>query len=700
MLNRPAPGRAALRAPRTALRPLALALATLSLPAAADTPHGDAARVVVTGNLLKSESFELAPAVSTLSGRELSLRRESTLGDTVNALPGVAATAFGPNASRPIIRGLDGDRIRVLEDGVGATDASSVSFDHATTVDPLLVDRIEVLRGPAALLYGGNAIGGVVNAIDHRIPTEGGSGFGGRAEARYGGAATERSGAALIDFATDRFAFHADAFARRSEDLRIPGPALSARLRERVEAGEAEVSEATLHADGRLPNSAAEASGGALGASLVGDWGHLGIGWSQYATNYGVVAEPEVTIDMESTRLDLSGEWTRKIGFIEGVKAKVRQTDYRHTELDAGEPATRFANKGWESRVEARHARLGNVQGAFGLQASDHEFSALGDEAFVPATQTRSLAGFVFEELTLGTVKLSGGLRFERNEIESAGGERFDPADSRSFSLGSGALGAVWSFSPGWALAANFTHSDRAPTFYELYADGPHAATGAYEVGDRGIGKEHSNAAELFLRFKGDAASFSVGGFVTRFGNYIALGATGRMRGADGTLDPGPGYPEEVLPEYAYFQAPARFVGLEAEGSMKLAEGAAGRFDLSLRGDLVRATRRDTGEHLPRITPARLGAALDWQYAGWSARLDLQHAFEQTRTAPDELPTEAYTLVNAAVSVRLPAAGATWDAWLKASNLTDAEARAHTSFLKDVAPMGGRALLAGLRASF
>jgi iron complex outermembrane receptor protein len=239
---------------------------------------------VVTGNPLGSELFDLAPPVSVLQGQDLLLRRRSTLGETLDGLPGVSSTYFGPNASRPVIRGLDGDRIRILQNGAGVLDASSLSFDHAVSVDPLVIERAEVVRGPAALLYGGTAVGGVVNVIDNRIPQAQLDGPSGRAEARYGGAEREKAAAGVFELGHGNFAVHADAYQRRTDDLRIKGPNVSARL---------QAQDPTLPVtQGTLPNSAARSEGGGLGASYVWAKGHLGLSYSGFDTRYGTVAEP------------------------------------------------------------------------------------------------------------------------------------------------------------------------------------------------------------------------------------------------------------------------------------------------------------------------------------------------------------------------------------------------------------------------
>lgn len=691
-------------------RRVAVALSTLfsmSCALAQQTPQKSAAAelppVVVTANPLGSELFELVPPVSVLDGRELFLRREATLGETLDRLPGVSSTAFGPNASRPVIRGLDGDRVRLLQNGVGVSDASSLSFDHAVSVDPLLVERVEVVRGPAALLYGGTAIGGVVNTLDNRIPLAPVSGVGGRAEARFGGAADERGGAALLEAGNGRVALHADGYTRRTDDLRIAGRAVSSRLRA---AGGAE--DFLLDADGRQPNSSAESHGGGLGVATHWDGGRAGVSWGLFDSDYGTVAEEAVRIDMRSRRWDVVAELDDPAPAVSGVKFKFGRTDYQHAELEDGEVGTTFLSDSHEARVELNHAQFGLFTGMVGVQLHDTDFSALGDEAFVPGTRSRSRALFVFEEARLGAWKLDLGGRLERASVRSeGGGARFGAAQDKDFTPVSVALGALYSFTPNLALAANLSHSERAPTFYELFANGPHVATGVYELGDDVLAKERSNALDLALRWRRGPHSASVGVFHSRFGNYLALASSGNSRGADGELNPvdgdgdgvADGSGEEILPEFAYQGVPAALSGFEAEGRFRLLERGA-TLDLELRGDYTRAKRRDTGEPLPRIPPLRVGAALDYRLEGFGARLEVNHARRQNRVGDNELPTDGYTLANAALFYRFGPAGQRWEAFLRANNLFDREARNHVSFLKDIAPLPGRGVLAGVRATF
>lgn len=693
----------------TALLYVAAAPAQTTGPGAAKTSAAvELSPVVVTGNPLGSDLFELVSPVSVLGGQELLLQRKSTLGETLNGLPGVSATSFGPNASRPVIRGLDSDRIRILENGSGMLDASALSPDHAVALDPLVIERAEVVRGAAALFYGGSAVGGVVNVIDNRIPQAAINGVSGRAEARFGGAEREKAGSAVFEAGNGGIALHADVYKRDTDDLRIKGFARSTRLRAQ--------DPQPLEAAGILPNSAARADGGAVGISRTWSEGYVGLSYSGFNSVYGTVAEPEVTIDMQSSRWDVAGEARELGGMITGVKFKFGNTDYRHTEFDGGTPATEFRNKGYDLRLEATHAAIGALRGALGVQLADSDFSALGAEAFVPSTNTASKALFFFEELALGRLKLTFGGRHERNEVRNDGGgptdpntgaPRFDPPQTLGFSGNSGAVGAVYSFTPGAALAVNAAYTERAPTFYELFANGPHAATGAYEVGNAAFGKEKSKSLDVTLRLKSGRHSGSMGVFYNRFSNFIALFDSGNTRAADGELNPAedPGNPgftpggEEILPELAYRAVPARFRGYEAEGKFRVME-RGGTLDLLLRADYVRADDRSTGQPLPRIAPLRFGIGLDYRRDQLGARIDATRVAGQDRVAAGELPTDGYTMVNAALSYRIKLRNASLEAFVRGVNLLNEEARNHVSFLKDIAPLGRRSAQIGIRGQF
>jgi iron complex outermembrane receptor protein len=660
-----------------AFKPLLVVIAALfaNQALAADTHTAiDLATVPVTGNPLGVSSDELVVPISILSGRELSLKRESTLGDTLNGIPGVSATSFGPNSSRPVIRGLDAERVRIMQNGIGILDASSLSFDHAVSLDPLVIEQIEVIRGPAALLYGGSAVGGVVNAIDHRIPTEKLEGIAGRAEASVGGADSQNNLAGVVDIGNGKIAVHADAYTRKTSDLDIPGFAVSSR-KNRIDG-------TTRDNRGRLVNSNASSEGGALGAALTFDDGYAGISYSGFRNNYGTVADPAVRADMQSDRWDFGSEIRELGNVIERIKFKLAHTDYQHQEIESGAVGTTFKNRGLEGSFEAGHASIGNMKGVLGVQFQNSNFEALGDEAFVPSVNTQSKALYIYEELPLDQLKLSFGGRIEHVAL-NAGAFKDNSAKNNSFNPASYAFGGLYTFNSNWSLATNLSHNERAPSYFELYANGAHLATGQYEIGNPNFDKERSNGVDAQMRWKDGKNSFNFGAYYTRFSSFLGLLGTGDIDA------------ESELPIAQFSSFAATFKGLEADGRFNIADN----LDLTLRGDYVRATNRDNGDPLPRIAPLRLGAGLHYQKNSFGARMDVLHAFKQDRTSENELVTDSYTNLSAIVTYKLPTKLGL-EVYAKANNLLDQEIREHTSFLKDIALQAGRSLLLGLRADF
>jgi len=666
---------------------------TQTQPPAAERLGGDPVALsttFVTGNPLGRAAADLTVPVTELDGKALVLRRAGTLGETLDGLPGVSSTSYGPNVSRPIIRGLDGDRIRLLQNGTGALDASSLSYDHAVAQDPLSIERIEIVRGPAALLYGGNAVGGVVNTIDNRIPREPIDGVSGAADVSYGGANRERAGAALIEVGNGQFAFHVDGFARKSTDLRIPGFARSAQQRARDPEG-------TEQPSGTLPNSNGQASGAAVGASWTWANGYTGLSYSGYDSDYGTVAEENTRIRLRQQRLALASEVRNLSGPFTALKFNFGYTDYEHKEIENGETGTTFKNHGFEGRIEARHAKIGPLEGAVGVQFSQNTFSALGEEAFVPKSDTSNVALFALEEWAVNqAVKLSFGARIEHTHVKpSAGGnERFDNLPTRNFTPGSVSAGAVFALAPAWSVALNTSYTERAPTFYELYANGPHVATGIWEIGNAQSKLEKAFSTDLSLRYVNGPNKGSVGVFYSRFSNFIALENTGRSVNEEGETVTSGG-----LPVYQYAGVPAELYGVEAEGRARVWQGY-GNVDLELRGDYTLGRNRDTGEPLPRIAPLRLTAALAYGLGPWGARVEVVHASNQGRVPAGDLTTNGYTTLGAALTYQFKTGSAQWLAYLKGENLTNQEVRLASSFLRDIAPQGGRAVRVGLRTTF
>lgn len=682
-----------------ACKPIILAVAALfvsntfvaSKALAEETTNIELAPVAITGNPLGVGSDELVVPVSVLNGRELSLRREGTIGETLNGIPGVTATQFGPNASRPVIRGLDAERVRIMQNGIGVLDASSLSFDHAVSIDPLIIEQIDVVRGPAALLYGGSAVGGVVNAIDHRIPKEKLDGITGRAETRFGGPDNTRNGAAVIDLGNGQFAIHADVYKRKTDDLDINGYAVSKRK------SEADVTPRENR--GKLVNSSSDGDGGALGASLTFDNGYAGISYSTMNNNYGTVAEEDVRIDMKSDRWDVASEFT---GFgntglgsvINRMKFRMAHTNYEHVELEGGEIGTTFKNRGIEGSFEAGHAPiqtgLGNLTGVIGYQFSNTNFEALGEEAFVPGVNSQSHAVYLYEELPIGGSekaqhKITFGGRLGHASVDSKDNPNlnFGTGKNNSFNPNSFALGGLYSLNEQWSLTSNLSHNERAPSYFELYANGAHIATGQFEVGNTNFDVEKSNGIDAQIRWKQGKNSFSIGTYYTRFNNFIGLFNTGEFE------------PVDLLPVAQFRAVPAVLKGLEAEGKFNIANN----LDLTVRGDYVHAKEKRTNEYLPRISPLRLGAGLQYSLNRFSVRLDALHAFKQDNIAENELATDSYTNVSALVAYKLPTK-LNLELFAKANNLLNDEIREHASFLKDISLAGKRSVLIGMRADF
>ncbi|RCS58638.1 TonB-dependent receptor [Parvibium lacunae] len=668
------------------LNPALIALAAaLSLPlwsslAQAEEPAalGD---IVVSASPLNNKANALAAPVTVLSGQKLAAERQSSLGETLAREVGVSSSYFGPNASRPVIRGLDGERLRILSNGMGSNDASGASQDHAVTLEPLLYERVEILRGPAALQYGGGAIGGVVNVLDGRIPTEKNLGLAGAYSTRYGGAERERSQVLRLDSSNARVGLHADVYDRQTADLKIPGYVRSAarRMNAPLAAGEEE-------RRGSLPNSSSHTRGGALGATAFFDKGYLGTSVSEYQSNYGTVAEESVRIGVHQSRQDIVGEW-RGDSWFERLRFKHSENDYRHTEYEDNTPGTYFKNRGRETRLDIQHAPIGRLRGSFGISQQRFSFSALGEEAYLPTTRNENQALYLYEEWTLGALKLHGGLRQEYSRVRSESSENpnFGAGESRNFKPFSQAVGANWQVIPGYILTSNYAISQRAPNYQELFANGPHVATNAWEIGNRQLGIERGRAWDLGLRKTQGVVTGSVTVFEQRFDQYIALIGNGNVNLS------GP----DPLDEFVYQGVRARFRGAELESRWRILNRQPTTLDLEWRADTVKATNTSSGEPLPRIAPSRQMVSVVYRGIPYSSRLDIQKVQGQGQIAPNELPTAGYWLVNAYSSYRTSINGLDWEWFIRFNNLLNQDIRYHSAFLKDQAPLGKRSALIG-----
>ncbi|WP_414663595.1 TonB-dependent receptor [Horticoccus sp. 23ND18S-11] len=660
--------------------------------------------------------IDLAQSTTVLGGAALRLKQQSSLGETLSAEAGMSATSFGPGASRPIIRGLGGDRIRLLENSVGTLDASVASPDHAVSVEPFLVERIEIVRGPASLLYGSNAVGGVVNVITHRIETDlPAETVRGGAEVRFGSGANELARGGVVDFAVKPDAgraivFHLDGFRRSADDVRIPGFAESASIRA------AETAEARAHGEptpdfarDRLPNSGLDSESAAAGVSFVSETFHVGASTSGFNSLYGVPGHSHeaapgdaagVRIDLRQRRTDVQAEWHGDTGFLRGAKLKFGHARYRHAEIEPdGAIGTLFSNRGYDARLELLHGDGKPWNGAVGLQSSRSDFSAVGDEAFLPPSETRSDALFAFEEVTQGAISWQFGGRFERTRIAPEGGR------SRRDEELSGSLGAVWKLDATHAIAVSLTRTGRAPNAQELFANGPHAGTQAFEIGDAALSPERSLGLEASLRRRTGFVTGAITVYANRFNGYIFEQPTGLVAVESGDTwsfvppdSPAADAAEGGLPVYQYRQHNARFWGAELETLWHLHDQRDWQLDLRLAADFTRA--REGSRPLPRIPAARFTTGLAWAHEGWSAGADAQWIMKQNRVAANETTSDGYTLVSAYVSRTLTFGATRWDVFVRGSNLANEEARPHPSFVKELAPLPGRSVTAGVRLTF
>jgi iron complex outermembrane receptor protein len=653
--------------------------------------------VVVTAQSDARSASELARPVVVLDGEQLRLRMEPTLGETLAQLPGVSSTYFGPGSSRPIIRGIGSDRIRVLEDGIGSMDASSTSPDHAVSFDPIGADRVEVVRGPATLLYGSSAVGGVVNTLDKRIPdiTQDHT-VSGVIDLAAGTVSDEKSGAGALQVGKGPFIVRGDYARRETDDLDIPGFAESAALRAEEEEEEGGGEEEHAEAFGTLPNSAIESTSGSVSAALVGQRGFMGLSARAFDTLYGVPGghaheeeeeggeEPgPVRIDLEQRRFDMRSAYTQPFGGFRVAKLRFGVADYQHVELEGDEIGTTFNNEGWEGRLELLHKPVGALNGSFGAQVLARDFEAIGAEAFLPPTETRAWALFAFEEIGKGAVKGQFGLRYEHQGVDALG----ESPLSRSFDGLSGSAGLVWNATEGYGVAVTVARSVKLPNAEELYANGPHIATRAFEIGDPDLDQETSFGVDLALRK--NSGRFT--GALTLFGNWFDKYIFDELTGEE----------EDGLQVVQFVQRDAQFLGAEIEAHVDLYESEPHHLDLELSGDLVRATLTDEDEDLPRIPPTRYGVGLHYRSDKWSARLEARGALEQDRIGAFERPTDGYTFLNASLGYRFFVGGrGILDLVLRGTNLTDEEGRVHSSFLKDMVPLPGRDFRLNARLAF
>jgi len=636
--------------------------------------------VVVTASLGKN-LLDVAQPTAVLGGDDLSRQLAGSLGETLSGQLGVSSSYFGPTASRPVIRGMGGYRVQTLQDGLATLDVGSLSDDHAITIDPSLAEQVEVLKGPATLLYGSGASGGLINVVTHRIPNRRLVGVEGNAEIRGGTVANDRAGVLAVNTGSERFAVHADAFRSKSGPIDIPGETASARLLEKsLTSGE----EVETHS-GEIPNAHSDIEGGALGVSWIDKGGLLGGSLSHYEAQYGIPSEATAFIDMQQNRYEAKAEWRTDRGWLRTIDFSGAYNDYTHTEFEApGIPGTVFNQDAFEIRIAASHVHTELWRGTFGVQVTRLDFAAEGDEAFVPASVTASIGIFALEEFDVGNWTFSVGARGERQKIEAATPAAEPNFDNRAASFAAGGIVALSDID---TLAVNLTHSARHPQATELYANGPHLAARRFEIGDAALDTEKSNTVDISLRRNDgkDAVNWLLNAFYNDYTNFVFAGPTDEI--------------EDALPVVRYLQSAANSYGYEAELWAPLYYGEMRSLRLRVMSDYVRGQRGD-GDPLPQMPPLRAGVGVHFDQAAWHAEVEAIHNARQNRLASNELATDSYLMLNADMSYSLDSASGEWLFFVRATNLLDEEARQHTSSLKDLVPLPGRSINAGVRLTF
>jgi len=673
-------------------------------------------QIIVTAAGL--ERLDIVAGTSVVGGIALQREMNGQVGEILAKLPGVSASSFAPGVSRPILRGFGGERVRVLSDGIGALDASGASDDHAVSIDPLIADRIEVLRGPAVLLYGNQAIGGAVNVITRRIPPRlPDEALHIDALTAFDTASDLREGGISLDAPLGAgFAAHIDGSWRETDNVAIPGfaasPALRAELlaaaEEEAEEGHGEEADELLEAagvSGTLPNSYTKARSVGAGLAWFGTGGSsLGVSFDYYDTDYGIPGLPgighvhehehegeegheeehheehgeeAVAIGLERYRVDLRGTLALGGGLFDRIEMRGGWSDYTHTEFEGDEVGTVFDVEGVEGRLELVQTRRDNWRGSVGAQYSSVDFVAIGEEAFIPANNTENFALFTVQEMDFGLLEAEAGARWEHSNVETA-------ATDRKFDTFSAALGASLPLAGDFRAGLNLSRAERAPSAQELFADGPHIATQQFEIGDDTLGTESSLGAEAYLRGEIGGVQLNASIYRNWFDGFIYLAATGEE--------------EDGLPVSQFRQTDADQFGIEAQATFPLID--AGGFVLSgdLRGDYVRATL-DDGSPVPRIPPLSALAALDAQMGHFDVRAELQWVDGQDRVAPLETATDGYELVNLSLAWHPFEGSDNLTLMLQANNLFDVEARRHTSFTKEFVPLTGRNFRVSARLS-
>jgi iron complex outermembrane receptor protein len=682
-----------------------------SADAATDPPTpGDAAKahpdedqaIVITGT--KRPAGDVLGAVSIVDKEQLTRDIRPSIGETLAQQPGVTASSFGPTASRPILRGLQGERVRILSDGIGSLDLSSSDPDHEVTISPLTAERIEVLRGPSALLFGSSAIGGVVNVIDTRIPRHVPDGpVAVDALLQYGSAANERSGSASVDVPLGgHFVAHTDGAYTKFDDLEIGGHVLSENLREEALASPDPDIQALAGLKDKLPNTSGRTSDVAGGVAYVDGDLNVGFSVSHHTFKYGVPIRFSLDPAEEAEQPTLDGRQTRADarvnvpigGFFKIFEFRGGISKYHHDELNPeGEVDSSFRIRGGEMRADVVQEERGGWGGTTGVQYLETHIRLAGDEKYLPDSTNKQVGLFTLQSLVRGPVRFEAGARVESAhldadadpQIAANGGVIGTVPISANYTPISASLGANYDIAKDWRVGLSLSHNERAPAIDELFSNGPHGGSATFNLGDPDLGNEASNGIELSVHHTTGPVHVQGSIYYSRFSNFIFQAPTGEIR--DG------------LPVYSYREGKANYYGFELQSDARFGKALGIDWGGELVTDAVRATIKGFGP-APLIPPLRIIGALTGSRGQFDGRIEVERDFAHNRTAPIETDTPAFTLVNASLDYHPFAANPELTLSLQGNNLFDVVARRSSSILKDYAPLAGRDIRLTARVSF
>ena len=663
--------------------------------------------IPVTANPLSLSGDELAIPVQIFSGIDLQTMKKPSLGATLDMVPGISNNSWGDSVGQPVVRGMDSNRIKFLNNGMEIKDVSNMSGDHAVAIDTISSDRIEIIRGPASVIYGGGAVGGVINIIDHRIHSEFVDGMIGKYDQSFGGAGNEVSSAISVDYGVKNVMFHVDGYTRDSKNIKTPGFSVSKNLAE----SDDEFARDKYGKD-TVVNSYNETDGGSFGASYFFNGGYTGLSFTKHQQNYGNPLEDGGMMDLHSNQYDYVLEKNKISSSISNMKFKLGYSDYDHQEVEpSGAVGLEYIDKGIDGKLEFTHSLINKSSGIFGVDFGNSQFQKTQGDPFIANNHRKNLAFYLLEDFFLNDHKITLGFRqqfdrFRSNDFtsddgctaayeadcEGEGGTENSTTFSKAkktFNSSNLALGTVYKLNQ-WTMLFNLSHSERSPAHNELFAYGHHHATETIEQGSRDLKRERSNTMDAQFKWSNQKTSFSVSPYYTDFPSYIGLLNSGETQnhlheGEDES---------EALAVYKYTNIPAKFYGFEAEGDMSLSNN----YGINLWGAFVKAKNKNGGT-LPRIPPLRIGGGLSYERNTFSSSLDLMHVFNATDIGPYELKTDDYTNMTLTMNYFLPKYKNV-KFYLKGDNLLDQEKRDHVSFLKDKVLMGERSLMLGVTGDF